>query len=292
MSDSEISQRGCSDSDAELTRSDSDADSTRRSKDNNLSFTVKTDEPDDGRSTGVKEVEFIAPRLSKQCSKGKLLLSNPSWRTAQFRFFHRLGNMRVLFEYNSRAGMSFRILIGPYWKKLMLSYILLFSTTYILHTHVNIKILRSMTLFLSFSAILFLTLTATSDPGIMKKEKEQKFDDWTFSGLAESWGPPHAIYCPECNLLIRKFFQFSSWTGTVIGDGNLWWYRGLQVSVTTLVCYDVLLLFVGVATGHVEFTPMTFVCMVQLFLMVFIIIAGSSRVVRRTRPIKKKKSMK
>jgi hypothetical protein len=84
----------------------------------------------------------------------------------------------------------------------------------------------------AFFTLSCLLCTAFSDPGILRREKGNSECEmgWRFDRRANSFKPPGAEYCPDCNVVIEEFDHTCPWTGTGIGKKNIKCFYGFLSS--------------------------------------------------------------
>lgn len=88
----------------------------------------------------------------------------------------------------------------------------------------------------AFFTLACLLCTAFSDPGLLRRaggvDAPVTADGqlWRFDRRANSYKPPGAEYCPDCNVVIEEFDHTCPWTGTGIGKKNLKFFYGFLTS--------------------------------------------------------------
>lgn len=157
-----------------------------------------------------------------------------------------------LFRYISddSGPKKLRWVVGPYWNMLCMTYIVVLVITFLVYDTVIPKRETKeiiVGLVLSALTIIFLSLTAFSDPGIFPRHTRPKGPNWSYSGQAQSFRPPKVIYCRECKLLIEDYDHFCPWSGTVIGGKNLKFFHCFVSSLVLTMVYDAVLLILALA---------------------------------------------
>lgn len=143
-----------------------------------------------------------------------------------------------------------RWVVGPYWNMLIMTYFVVCGITFLVYdTVIPKRETREIIVGLILSAltIMFLSLTAFSDPGIFPRHTRPKGPHWSYSGQAQSFRPPKVIYCRECKLLIEDYDHFCPWSGTVIGGKNLKFFHCFVSSLVLTMVYDAVLLVLALA---------------------------------------------
>ena len=84
-------------------------------------------------------------------------------------------------------------------------------------------------------SVVFLLCTALADPGVFKRHPQPLGPDWTYAEFADSYRPPGTIYCHMTKVLIEGYDHFCPWCGTVIAQGNYWFF--LALTTLTPACY-------------------------------------------------------
>lgn len=143
-----------------------------------------------------------------------------------------------------------RWVVGPYWNMLCVTYAVVITITILVYETVIPRREASeiaVGLTLSGLTLLFLSLTAFSDPGIFPKHTRPKGPNWSYSGQAQSFRPPRVIYCSECKLLIQEYDHFCPWSGTVIGGKNLKFFHCFVSCLVLTMIYDAVLLILALA---------------------------------------------
>jgi len=67
-------------------------------------------------------------------------------------------------------------------------------------------------------------------------DEEAGHGGWFWNEQVGSFRPPGALYCRECKVLIQDYDHLCPWTGTGIGRGNMFFFKGFLVMVNAL-CY-------------------------------------------------------
>lgn len=138
-----------------------------------------------------------------------------------------------------------RWMVGPYWSMLIVTYLIVFTITALVYaTVVPVREIPEIVvgLILTAMTILFLSLTAFSDPGVFPKHDRPKGPNWNYSGQAQSFRPPNVIFCRESMLLIEDYDHFCPWSGTVIGGKNVKFFHCFVSCLVLTMIYDVVLL--------------------------------------------------
>lgn len=143
-----------------------------------------------------------------------------------------------------------RWVVGPYWNMLCMTYAVVLTITFLVYQTViprreQVEIVVGLTL--SALTLLFLSLTAFSDPGIFPKHTRPRGPNWSYSGQAQSFRPARVIYCRECKLLIEDYDHFCPWSGTVIGGKNLKFFHCFVSCLVLTMMYDAVLLIFALA---------------------------------------------
>lgn len=144
-----------------------------------------------------------------------------------------------------------RWVVGPYWNMLCMTYAVVITITFLVYDTVIPKRDTTEVVFgltLSGLTIIFLSLTAFSDPGIFPKHTRPRGPNWSYSGQAQSFRPPSVIYCRECKLLIENYDHFCPWSGTVIGGKNLKFFHCFVSCLVLTMLYDAVLLVLALAS--------------------------------------------
>lgn len=144
-----------------------------------------------------------------------------------------------------------RWVIGPYWHMLIMTYGVIITITLLVYDTVIPKrdtLEVKFGLAISGLTLLFLSLTAFSDPGIFPKHTRPKGPNWSYSGQAQSFRPPNVIYCRECKLLIESYDHFCPWSGTVIGLKNLKFFHCFVSCLILTMIYDTVLLILALSS--------------------------------------------
>lgn len=91
-----------------------------------------------------------------------------------------------------------------------------------------------------FLALTLISLFCVScrDPGLMERVTDEEASDAHFlwNEQVGSYRPPGAMYCRECQVLVRDYDHLCPWTGTAIGGQNMLAFKVFVVSVNIL-CY-------------------------------------------------------
>lgn len=166
----------------------------------------------------------------------------------------KLGKMMVLCECTVNEEDQFlmptdndkiRWMVGPYWNMLLVTYAVILVITILVYDTVipkrqDVEIVVGLVL--TSLTLLFLSLTAFSDPGIFPKHERPKGPNWSYSGQAQSFRPPNVIFCRESMLLIEDYDHFCPWSGTVIGGKNLKFFHCFVSCLVLTMIYDVVVL--------------------------------------------------
>jgi len=158
----------------------------------------------------------------------------------------KLGNMFVVCEYSiedvSGNYEKKRIMIGPHWSTLLMTFGILLVITGLVYGIIlpvdEHPLLFFVGMGLSDLMFTFLALTAFSDPGIFTRHTRPLGEDWTYSGQAGSFRPPGTIFCKETELLIQGYDHFCVWTGTVIGEKNIAWFNLYVAALFATLLFD------------------------------------------------------
>lgn len=86
--------------------------------------------------------------------------------------------------------------------------------------------------------IVSLFCVSCRDPGLMERVTDEEAGNAAFlwNEQVGSYRPPGAMYCRECQVLIRDYDHLCPWTGTAIGGSNMLAFKVFVVSVN-LLCY-------------------------------------------------------
>ena len=178
-----------------------------------------------------------------------------------------LGGMFVLCECNTwissdnyptslgtpMKDSKLRWVVGPYWNMLLMTYAVIITITVLVYfTVINSQdtLFIVIGLVLSVVTLIFLSLTAFSDPGIFPRYTRPMARDWSYSNQAGSFRPPKVIFCRECKLLIDQYDHFCPWSGTVIGAKNIQYFRSFVSVLVLTMLYDAIIIIVALTTSE------------------------------------------
>lgn len=86
--------------------------------------------------------------------------------------------------------------------------------------------------------LISLFCVSCRDPGLMERvtDEEAANAHFLWNEQVGSYRPPGAMYCRECQVLVRDYDHLCPWTGTAIGGRNMLAFKVFVVSVNIL-CY-------------------------------------------------------
>lgn len=164
----------------------------------------------------------------------------------------RVGNFTVLVETKTRTGdRKLWCVVGPYWKVMVFvtsPLIIVVPLVLMLNfTNVHHRVVTVIFPCLAILTVGLLWATACHDPGILRRRRSAPSHekDWIWSDQTESFRPPGAKYCSECDCVIEGYDHVCPWTGTAIGRLNLYVFYGFVVSVTILMYFSCFFLIYG-----------------------------------------------
>eukprot|EP01039_Chlorochromonas_danica_P010854 gene10855-12064_t len=190
-----------------------------------------------------------------------------------FYFPHRVGRTILLFGKRS-SFFPFQLFVGPDWPCMLVTYALVIVPTVLFINNIAVGWgggVIFVTVLLGFSVLVFFTLTACSDPGIVFRtitdsqeaslnvelggtEGGFKKMECTFCKLDRPWNASH---CYDCGVCIVDLDHHCPWTGKCIGKKTLFTFRGFLVSLWLLIAFVVIFVIVT-AVRHspvFDFTP-------------------------------------
>lgn len=137
----------------------------------------------------------------------------------------RIGNMMTIYESNGLLMVT----AGPHWPGVVVVVFMLLGGARMNYTQVkNSAAMQAIVyIFLSFS-LLFLFLTACTDPGIIRISQiqvdEEQADGLSFCDICSIHRPHTAIHCMDCNCCIDEMDHHCPWMGKCIGKKNMKWF--------------------------------------------------------------------
>jgi len=177
------------------------------------------------------------------------------------RQFPRIGNM-VVFQWTRRGddNASIDCVIGPYWPMMLcvtyplIAVIATFCGYYVMRG--KHPIIIGIFVFGVLTTAGCLALTACSDPGILRRHREEPPEDvrgrrkWTWNDQANTFRPRGAQYCRDCNVVIEGFDHTCPWTGTGIGRKNIMYFQFFtSACCCTLIYIFIIIIIMGVSGG-------------------------------------------
>lgn len=81
-------------------------------------------------------------------------------------------------------------------------------------------------------------MVSCRNPGLLERRTEQDTatNSFLWNEQVQSYRPPDALYCRECQVLIEDYDHLCPWTGTGIGGGNMLAFK-FFVGMVNVLCY-------------------------------------------------------
>jgi len=167
-------------------------------------------------------------------------------------YVRNVGRMYVLREKIQPDGLpKFICMVGPCWPMICITLGLIIGVslavfaTCMSDIPIWLSILACTSLLVTIISFLF---TACTDPGVQRRYTENtEGPSWTYSEQAQTFRPPGAVYDLEAQVVINKIDHFCPWTGTIVAEKNMNYFRTFNGSLFITI------LFV-IAVGVVHFS--------------------------------------
>ena len=155
----------------------------------------------------------------------------------------QVGSMHFLLE--SRNGSPI-VVAGPYWPCCM--FVTLPLIIGLSGLTLYFCILREGSILPQWAAYIYIPLIVLTvcslfmvscrNPGLLERRTEQDTatNSFLWNEQVQSYRPPDALYCRECQVLIEDYDHLCPWTGTGIGGGNMLAFK-LFVGMVNVLCY-------------------------------------------------------
>lgn len=145
-----------------------------------------------------------------------------------------------------------RCVVGPAWPNLIVVYLVILGIAFAVFdswqmtSDSQMKTILAPYVYaacgLNLLAVILLSLLAFSDPGILPRYTTAQGPDWTYSMQGLSYRPPGAIFCKKTKVIIEEYDHFCGMSGTVVGRGNVFYFRSFVVMLLCALTLDAVLL--------------------------------------------------
>ena len=138
----------------------------------------------------------------------------------------RTGNMIAVYE--SPSGKCV-VTIGPHWPgTLVVFFMLLGGASMDFHRVGNSAMLQTLVPVFLCLSLVFLFLTACTDPGIVRtsvvQPDEEAADGLVYCEVCSIYKVPTTVHCQDCNCCIEEMDHHCPWMSKCIGKKNMKWF--------------------------------------------------------------------
>ena len=212
-----------------------------------------TDETDDTAVSWIEEEDpwrYPPLRTRRRVSRNEISIpgGDPCIPLPCLNHKRRIGKLIVLHEQTNHGRPKFLCVIPACWPMLIFTECLIGGISLGCY-YAFLPYLGWFWWVLSVIMLCYvcgsLFKTATSDPGIVPRVKEQPDESWVWSERAQSYHAPDVVFCNESGILVREMDHFCPWTGTTIAGGNIKYFYMFLSGVFLQMMYVVFLMFLG-----------------------------------------------